>query len=494
MKKLNIENIGRFFFLFMGLSAILTFSACDKEDDDVDDPVVNDPIASFQFEVDAEDFLKVTFTNYSQNATSYAWDFGDGETSTEKDPVHTYAEAGDYTIELTATNSEGKTATFSETIELTDPNSALRVLADDGNGTKVWKLFREGTSMWMDPYWDGLMNDGARPCLYKHEFTFGMDGSYTIDNKDLFWAEYGVFNNSGCDVNTVPESCMDVSSGTLQNECGDDVSAWLTGAYTFEYDVANGELTVNGDGAWIGIPKLGTTAETIVPVSSVTCNIALTEEVGYDLMTLTWVYGDITWSVIYVSYSDETLEPELVEEEAPFGTDLEDITPTEMMVTFASRDAADLVLLDTVASGSVIVFGADDPADAGAAKVGQFTRVEGVDYQELKFQTYPELYDIQFDNFTTATIEVYYPSSNDYSGTLTQSFVWGFADPSETEQWWTDIVQLENVDIPLDTWTTYTFDLTDAKARQDLDMFYIGMGGGGHSAGGTFYIRNLIFN
>ena len=36
---------------------------------------------------------------------TYLWDFGDGTTSTEEDPVHIYASPGIYTVTLTATNS-----------------------------------------------------------------------------------------------------------------------------------------------------------------------------------------------------------------------------------------------------------------------------------------------------------------------------------------------------------------------------------------------------
>ena len=43
----------------------------------------------------------VTFTNASINATSYLWDFGDGETSTLQDPVHAFL-YGDYTVTLIA--------------------------------------------------------------------------------------------------------------------------------------------------------------------------------------------------------------------------------------------------------------------------------------------------------------------------------------------------------------------------------------------------------
>lgn len=43
-----------------------------------------------------------TFTNTSEHAFSYFWEFGDGETSTEENPVHTYPDAGDYEATLTA--------------------------------------------------------------------------------------------------------------------------------------------------------------------------------------------------------------------------------------------------------------------------------------------------------------------------------------------------------------------------------------------------------
>ena len=44
----------------------------------------------------------VEFLNGSANATSYLWDFGDGNTSTENNPSHTYTNAGTYIVSLTA--------------------------------------------------------------------------------------------------------------------------------------------------------------------------------------------------------------------------------------------------------------------------------------------------------------------------------------------------------------------------------------------------------
>ncbi|MDY6989584.1 MAG: LamG-like jellyroll fold domain-containing protein [Thermodesulfobacteriota bacterium] len=41
---------------------------------------------------------------------SYDWDFGDGETSTAQNPVHTYDVSGDYTAQVTVTDDQGATA------------------------------------------------------------------------------------------------------------------------------------------------------------------------------------------------------------------------------------------------------------------------------------------------------------------------------------------------------------------------------------------------
>ncbi len=51
--------------------------------------------------------LEVVFTNQSQNAASYLWNFGDGLTSTEANPTHTYANPGDYLVTLQAVNTCG---------------------------------------------------------------------------------------------------------------------------------------------------------------------------------------------------------------------------------------------------------------------------------------------------------------------------------------------------------------------------------------------------
>jgi len=55
--------------------------------------------------------LEVQFTDQSaagsSDITSWAWNFGDGRTSAEQNPVHTYTEEGAYTVTLTVTSADG---------------------------------------------------------------------------------------------------------------------------------------------------------------------------------------------------------------------------------------------------------------------------------------------------------------------------------------------------------------------------------------------------
>ena len=52
--------------------------------------------------------LTVDFTDLSTyNPTSWQWEFGDGETSSQQNPTHTYDDEGTYTVKLTVTNSYG---------------------------------------------------------------------------------------------------------------------------------------------------------------------------------------------------------------------------------------------------------------------------------------------------------------------------------------------------------------------------------------------------
>ena len=68
------------------------------------------------------DGLQVFFLNLSTpggtDPYTYEWSFGDGNTSNDFMPIHTYAEAGVYTVTLTVTDANGVQSTFTATLNL----------------------------------------------------------------------------------------------------------------------------------------------------------------------------------------------------------------------------------------------------------------------------------------------------------------------------------------------------------------------------------------
>jgi serine protease len=70
------------------------------------------PEASFSYEADG---LTATFTDSSSDRNddmvSWDWNFGDGAMSSDQNPVHTFAETGNYDVTLTVTDSEGLSST-----------------------------------------------------------------------------------------------------------------------------------------------------------------------------------------------------------------------------------------------------------------------------------------------------------------------------------------------------------------------------------------------
>mgnify|MGYP002786806219 CR=1 FL=1 len=303
-------------------------------------------VASFQFEASEDNFLEIEFINFSKNADSYSWDFGDGNTSTDADPIHVYAAAGTYTVTLTASNDKGEESVKEEEVAITDPDVALTLLA--GLDSKMWKLYRVGTSMGVgasaaNPYeYFGLTNNGTRNCLYEQTFTFERDGDYVFDDNGGFWGEFGVFNGR-----PNYEQCFDATAGNMINKDGADVSAWLSGTHSFSYNVAAGKVTLSGNGAWIGVPKLGTSGETTVPVSEVTFDVVITEEDGYDLMAVIFNYASISnyWQINYVSYDDWNDEPPL--DPTPVaGFTFERNEENPRMFTFTNTSNANAVTFD----------------------------------------------------------------------------------------------------------------------------------------------------
>lgn len=108
---------------------------------------INDVTSKFNTQqINANSFQ---FTNLSHNATTYFWDFGDGNTSVEENPVHTYLNTGNYTVQLT-TNACEQTSTVSK-------NVAVEVLNVNNPDLLLLKLYPNPASEVL--YIDGISFD-----------------------------------------------------------------------------------------------------------------------------------------------------------------------------------------------------------------------------------------------------------------------------------------------------------------------------------------------
>jgi PKD repeat protein len=86
-------------------------------------PVNDAPVAEFTTNIDGStvEFVDLSSDELDMSAggiISWAWDFGDGNTSTDASPTYDYGTTGDFTVTLTVTDNGGLTNTFTAPVEI----------------------------------------------------------------------------------------------------------------------------------------------------------------------------------------------------------------------------------------------------------------------------------------------------------------------------------------------------------------------------------------
>lgn len=144
MKQLlkNAKIVSMFIF-------VISFLGCT--DDESIFPTVT---SGFTYTVN-EDTGTVTFINISEDARTYAWNFGDGSSSKEINPIKTYAATGTYTVTLIATNGAGASDSSEDNVSVTitevptggggdDPTVATSLPIDFESNETLSGVFEEG--------------------------------------------------------------------------------------------------------------------------------------------------------------------------------------------------------------------------------------------------------------------------------------------------------------------------------------------------------------
>ncbi|MCH8330959.1 MAG: PKD domain-containing protein [Bacteroidetes bacterium] len=119
--------------------------------------------------------LDATFTDLSTNIpTQWDWDFGDGNSSTDQNPVHSYTTTGDYNACLTATNFNGSD-TFCDSVSVVQ----LPPVAAWDYQTNALSLFTTDLALYaVDWSWD--FDDGNISTQQAPFHTYLQSGTYNV--------------------------------------------------------------------------------------------------------------------------------------------------------------------------------------------------------------------------------------------------------------------------------------------------------------------------
>ena len=205
------------------------------------------PSSDFSYTVSDYDF---EFQNLSSdNVNEYLWDFGDGNTSTEENPNHSFDEPGYYTVILTVTNDCGSVSTTYEVLATTDMilTSIIRDISCNGQGDGAINVSVFGG---LPPYnysWDGAsINEAGLEDLDA--------GTYIVDVMDsagaVVSAEFTISEPDPIEVNAnITHSPAGEDSGVIELEViggnGNYSYQWSNGSTDMnQYDLPRGEYTV----------------------------------------------------------------------------------------------------------------------------------------------------------------------------------------------------------------------------------------------------------
>ncbi len=182
--------------------------------------------------------LSSTFTNTSTSGsgTTYAWDFGDGNTSTLMNPTHAYSTAGTYNVCLTVTDACGSDVSCSNiTVTCATPTPAFTFTSTGTNAT-----FTNNSTAGAGASYLWIFGDGNTSTQMSPTHPYGADGTYSVC--------LVVADNCGSDSTcqtVVISNCLNPIAGFVSNETTlgtfdfTNTSA-TTGTTTYAWDFGDG--------------------------------------------------------------------------------------------------------------------------------------------------------------------------------------------------------------------------------------------------------------
>jgi PGF-pre-PGF domain-containing protein len=149
--------------------------------------------------------LSVQFNDSSDNATGWYWDFGDRATSTEQNPQHTYSTMGNYTVNLTASNSKGMDSKFAI---ITVSEQAVPILPKADFNSNLVSGFAPLDVQFTDASqnatgWNWNFGDGYTSTEQNPQHTFFLAGTHLVS---LIVSNVNGTASKGATINVIEQS------------------------------------------------------------------------------------------------------------------------------------------------------------------------------------------------------------------------------------------------------------------------------------------------
>ena len=143
-------------------------------------PALAGPVASFTSSVlSGTAPLSVSFANTSTNATSFAWSFGDGTSSTASSPTHTFTAEGSYNVTLVASNGSSSRLA-SATINVAAPVPVASFTMSPSSGRVPLSVSFTNSSLNAGSYLWSFGDSSAHSIEASPTHTFTRAGTYTV--------------------------------------------------------------------------------------------------------------------------------------------------------------------------------------------------------------------------------------------------------------------------------------------------------------------------
>ncbi|MBI2220096.1 MAG: PKD domain-containing protein [Acidobacteria bacterium] len=139
------------------------------------------PVASFTVScADLTCAFKDASTDADGGMTGLAWSFGDGSTSSAQNPQHVYAQGGTYSVTLTVTDTAGATASTSQVVTVTPPNTPPAASFTASCRFQACTFSDTSTDDAGVTGWQWTFGDGATAATKDASHTYAQAGEYLI--------------------------------------------------------------------------------------------------------------------------------------------------------------------------------------------------------------------------------------------------------------------------------------------------------------------------